>query len=150
MASNTPATSRITASDISRAALDVARENAATHLAGRITLCKATYLRRSMAHSTLCWPTSRTSLQRNWANDPNSPTNPRLPSSVAMMVSISFAVSSVNSPRHLAIGGAVALEFDPSQAVIVTGLLLQTHVFSPVQVHRDYAGLPRFATAIRV
>ena len=150
MASNAPATSRVTASDISRVALDVARENAATHLAGRITFVQSDLF--SSIDGTFDLVLANlpylTPAQLGERSELSYEPQIALVSGDDGLDLIRRLISEL--PWHLAIGGAVALEFDPSQAVIASGLLLQTHVFSPVQVHRDYAGLPRFATAIRV
>lgn len=53
-------------------------------------------------------------------------------------------------PRVLAVGGAVALELDPGQAETVAALLRVAEVDSAVTIHDDLAGLARFVTMERL
>jgi len=150
IASNNPPPVQLAATDISSAALEIARENAATHVPGRISFVLSDLFEKideqfdvilaNLPYLTPAQLTERSEL----AYEPEL----ALVSGPDGLDLIRRLIGHL--PDHLAAGGAIALEFDPAQATLVAGLLLQTHVLSPVQVHRDYAGLARFATAIRV
>lgn len=140
----------VTASDVSPAALAVARQNAENHVPERLTyiesdLFSAIPERYDLILTNLPYLTpTQLAERRELAFEPEL----ALVSGSDGLDLIRRLIASL--PDHLNPGGEVALECDPGQAALVAGLLLQTHILSRVKIHHDYAGHARFVTAHRL
>jgi release factor glutamine methyltransferase len=142
--------SPITATDISPDALEIAMTNADQHVPGRIVFMERDLLAGSEARFDLIIANLPYLTPEQLARRPELAYEPAL--------ALDGGADGLDLIRRLIaqlqdrlnVGGAIALEIDPSQACLVAGLLLQTHILSPVQIHHDYSHNARFATAIRV
>ncbi len=150
VALGTPETVSISAVDVSDAALAVARENAERLCPGRIQFRRGDLLTGFDEPVDLILANLPYLRPDQIDGNFDLVAEPRiaLDGGRAGLALIKRLMKQL--PGHLAEGGAVALEIDPSQAEPVGLGLSDTLPGAYVRVHADLAGLDRFVSAVRL
>ncbi|HEX3302989.1 MAG TPA: HemK/PrmC family methyltransferase, partial [Thermomicrobiales bacterium] len=150
VALGTPETVSITAIDISDSALAIARKNAERLCPGRITFRHGDLLTGFDEPVDLILANLPYLRPDQIDGNFDLVAEPRiaLDGGRAGLALIKRLMKQL--PGHLAEGGAVALEIDPSQAEPVGLGLSDTLPGANVRVHADLAGLDRFVSAVRL
>jgi release factor glutamine methyltransferase len=150
VALGTPETVSISAVDVSDAALAVARENAERLCTGRIQFRRGDLLTGFDEPVDLILANLPYLRPDQIDGNFDLVAEPRiaLDGGRAGLALIKRLMKQL--PGHLAEGGAVALEIDPSQAEPVGLGLSDTLPGAYVRVHADLAGLDRFVSAVRL
>lgn len=145
---------RVTAIDISPAALAVARENATRHkVADRIEFLEGNLLAPLPAEARFDVIVSNPPYVAE--GEMNSlPADIRLHEPQLALRSGSDGLNALRqliaeAPRFLKAGGLLAVEFSPEQAPAVTQLFEQTGMFSDLKLIKDAAGKPRVLRGVR-
>jgi release factor glutamine methyltransferase len=149
VALSTPPTVSITAIDVSDDALGVARANANRLCPGRIAIQTGNLLSGVQGRFDLVLanlPYLRPD-QIDGNRDLNAEPRLALDGGRLGLDLIERLVEEL--PRHLAVGGGVALEIDPSQGHVVAQRLAAALPGATVTIENDLAGLDRFVTAVR-
>lgn len=147
LAANTPGSVAITATDISPAALDVARGNCERLSPGRIRFIEADLLASVEDRFDLILANLPYLTPEQIATSPSIATEPRLaldggPAGTDLIERLLTQV-----PGRLSPGGALGLELDPSHAAAVAELTRAALPGYEVTIRRDLAGLDRFVLA---
>lgn len=150
IALDSPATVRVIATDVSADALVLARGNAETLGATRVEFQLGDILDPINEPADLIianLPYLRSD-QIDGNRDIGSEPRIALDGGEAGLELINRLIDQL--PPRLSAVGAVAIEFDPSQAGMVAARLQMTVPDARVSIHPDLAGLDRFVTAVRL